>query len=172
MSESTSQEVWILPYDPAWPQLQVAEMKRIKQALGPCDIEPIGSAAIAGISGKPIIDLLIGTFSPSKEAFFEDLKKLGYKQGQAQSKEYGVSFLELVREEDKPAVHLHVAPINGPYWQAMITFRDALRSDSSLARRYEILKRNLADLHPTDLDAYAAGKSEFVRSVLGGANVR
>jgi GrpB-like predicted nucleotidyltransferase (UPF0157 family) len=170
--EVRSRKVWIFPYDPAWPQLQAAEMNRIQHALGPCEIEPVGSAAIVGISGKPILDLLIGTFSAQQEKLHENLSKLGYRRGQPQSTECGVSFMERIREGDRPAVYLHIAPFRGLYWQDMITFRDALRSDSSLARRYEILKRNLADLHPTDVDAYASGKSEFVSSVLEGQNGR
>ena len=162
--------VRILPYDPAWPQFQAAEMQRLRHALGPCNIEPVGSAAIAGISGKPIIDLLIGSDSSYQGKLHANLMQLGYRLGQPQSIEHGVSFMERVHEGYAPAVYLHIAPVDGPYWQAMITFRDALRSDSILARRYEVLKRKLADLYQTDLDAYAAGKSEFVRSVLEAVN--
>lgn len=162
--------VRILPYDPAWPIYQAEEMQRLRHALAPCSIEPVGSAAIAGISGKPIVDLLIGDNSSNERKLYTNLMQLGYRLGQPQSIERGVSFMERVCEGDTPAVYLHIAPVNGPYWKAMITFRDALRSDRILARRYEVLKRKLADLHRTDVDAYAAGKTEFVRSVLEAVN--
>ncbi len=172
MDGATPQKVRILPYDPAWPLLQAVEIEKLRQALGPCVVEPVGSAAIGGISGKPIIDLLIGVDPASQGKLHANLKQLGYRLGQPQSLEPGVSFMERICERDTPAVYLHIAPVGGRYWHDMVAFRDALRSDHALAKRYEDLKQQLADLHPMDLDAYAAGKSEFVRSVLEAVNDR
>ena len=57
------------------------------------------------------------------------------------------------------------------HWEdvAHILFRDALRSDPSLAREYEALKRELAREHAADVEAYAEAKSVFVRAVISRA---
>ena len=47
----------------------------------------------------------------------------------------------------------------------MIVFRDYLRSNPDEARRYEELKRDLAQRH-SDADAYAEAKSPYVQEVI------
>ena len=49
---------------------------------------------------------------------------------------------------------------------AELAFRDLLRSDRTLARRYERLKEELAARYPTDRDAYTEGKTAFVATAL------
>ena len=61
--------------------------------------------------------------------------------------------------------HLHVVVHAGNEWRRRIVFRDALRSNSKLARRYAALKTELAVRHRNDRDAYTDAKSEFILSV-------
>lgn len=63
--------------------------------------------------------------------------------------------------------HLHLIQSGHPRWSEQIRFRDALRHDDPLARRYESLKRRLAEQHGHDRGAYTEGKAEFVAKVLG-----
>lgn len=158
--------VSILPQDPVWPEQQRIEIARLRAALNSTVVEPIGSVAVPGITGKPAIDILLGTKSMDLAQLRSVLQGLGYGEGEAQSDQIDILFFERVTAGGNPNFHLHVAPLDGPYWCDLIRFRDALRSDRELAARYECLKRELALRHPHDIDAYAAGKSEFVASVL------
>lgn len=56
-------------------------------------------------------------------------------------------------------------PAGGARWSEQLAFRDALRADPLLVRRYADLKRKLAAEHAADREAYTAGKADFVRSV-------
>ncbi|MFZ2486150.1 MAG: GrpB family protein [Candidatus Rickettsiella isopodorum] len=52
----------IEPYNPVWPKLAGAEIKTIKGMAGQLSyisIEHIGNTVVAGLSSKPIIDILI-----------------------------------------------------------------------------------------------------------------
>jgi len=51
-------------------------------------------------------------------------------------------------------------------WSEQIAFRDALRADPALVRRYATLKQVLAAEHVDDREAYTAAKADFVRAVL------
>jgi GrpB-like predicted nucleotidyltransferase (UPF0157 family) len=51
--------------------------------------------------------------------------------------------------------------------EAELAFRDLLRADPALVRRYALLKENLAARFPMDRDAYTEGKSAFVANALG-----
>ena len=52
----------IVPYDPAWPELFVAEREHLLACL-PSDlvlrIEHFGSTAVPGLSAKPVVDMLV-----------------------------------------------------------------------------------------------------------------
>ena len=51
--------VRIVDYDPAWPALADAELRRIDEALGEVAVrlEHVGSTAVPGLAAKPILDL-------------------------------------------------------------------------------------------------------------------
>ncbi|MCH4564146.1 GrpB family protein [Halomonas sp. EGI 63088] len=54
-------------------------------------------------------------------------------------------------------------------WRERLQFRDALRADPALARRYAELKRSLVDRHRRDREAYTAAKGDFVHAILHGS---
>jgi GrpB-like predicted nucleotidyltransferase (UPF0157 family) len=64
--------------------------------------------------------------------------------------------------------HLHVrVPADG---LAELRFRDHLRRHARDAWHYAVLKQELATLHPTDRDAYTAGKAAFIAEMLARAS--
>ena len=50
-------------------------------------------------------------------------------------------------------------------WQYRLAFRDYLRANSDEARRYEVLKRNLAAQFSADREAYTEAKTNYIASV-------
>lgn len=160
----------IVPHDAAWAEQRAREVERLKRGLGELVIEPVGSTAVQGLAAKPIIDLLVGIDAAGDaQVVVPQLVALGYRQGHSLSDEPGTFFLERADEANTGTFHLHLALHAGAYWHDMVRFRDALRNSPELAGEYEALKRQLAAKHPDDIDAYSAGKSDFVARVLGGA---
>lgn len=66
--------------------------------------------------------------------------------------------------------HLHLIASGHPRWAEQIAFRDALRRDDQLARRYADLKQLLTAQHPDDREAYRDTKAEFIADALRHAN--
>ncbi len=54
---------------------------------------------------------------------------------------------------------------NSILWERLL-FRDYLRQHPDEAASYEQLKRNLAQRFSSDREAYTAGKSEYIKSVM------
>jgi GrpB-like predicted nucleotidyltransferase (UPF0157 family) len=61
--------------------------------------------------------------------------------------------------------HPHLVPVGSPQWIGPIAFRDYLRRHKTVATEYEALKRDLAQQHPFDREAYTEAKQPFITRV-------
>ena len=178
MTESESlegaihEEVVLVPYDPWWPSLFEAERERLARLFPTqfLDIQHFGSTAIPGMPAKPIIDLLAGVKSMAvADSLVEALLNSAYTT----SAEFNASLIDrrwLMRwANGRRTHHLHIVVLGGTEWRRRLRFRDMLRSDTELAHRYALLKKELAIQHSVDREAYTSAKSEFVLSVVGDA---
>ena len=54
--------VTVADYDPQWPAVFAAEAARLRRCVVPpvTEIHHVGSTAVPGLAGKPIVDLLLG----------------------------------------------------------------------------------------------------------------
>jgi GrpB-like predicted nucleotidyltransferase (UPF0157 family) len=164
-------EVEIVNYDPLWPILFDEEGKRLRAVLDPSlivAIEHFGSTAVADLSAKPIIDILIAVRSlPDAQAtFVEALRNLDYVYWDDNPKKDRMFFVKgMPPFGSKRSHHVHVTEPHGEMWQRL-AFRDYLRTHPEEAETYERLKRRLAAEHPTDREAYSDAKSSYIESVM------
>lgn len=127
-------------------------------------IEHVGSTAVPGLAAKPVIDVMVGVESlDASRAALPLLEALGYT--------YAPYRADVMHWLCKPSFahrthHLHLVPFESALWRDRLAFRDALRADAALARRYEALKRELAAKFRDDREAYTEGKTPFVEAVL------
>ncbi len=166
-------EIVVVAYDASWPQAFAAARLGAEAALGPLAyaIEHIGSTAVAGLSAKPVIDLLAGlvTFDSSR-APLPSLLAAGWQFPTDLNETLdGRRFYMRTGASGVRTHHLHLVAYDGPLWLGYLQFRDALRSSPALAREYETLKLALADRFRDDRERYTASKTDFVTRVLGRA---
>ena len=159
----------IYPYSPAWPEWFAAEREVLEVVFSSANvqIEHIGSTAVPGLGAKPIVDILLGAPSlPVIEAKIPVLLTLDYQY----MPEHEAVFPKrrfLAKPKARPRqYHLHAVELHSDFWYEHIAFRDALRSDPTLAHDYEKLKRQLAMRCGYDRQAYTDGKDPFVHPVL------
>ncbi|MEW5928306.1 MAG: GrpB family protein [Gemmatimonadota bacterium] len=159
----------LVPYDLAWPARFAAEAARVRAALGAhaLAVEHVGSTAVPGLAGKPVLDLGIAVASEAAaDACLAPLVGLGYAYrgpyGDDPRRRY------YVRDADGGArvaqVHLYVLPAAA--WDEKLAFRDALRADPALAAAYAAEKRRVAVAVGWDKGAYSVAKGPFVERVL------
>ncbi|OUS06630.1 hypothetical protein A9Q90_05655 [Gammaproteobacteria bacterium 54_18_T64] len=156
-------------YDPSWPSKFEAEKQRLLAIAGQwlCgSIEHVGSTAVPGMVAKPVIDIMFGikSLQHSKQAIAV-LVASGY--------DYWPYKADLMHWFCKPSDalrthHLHLIPFASPLWFERIKFRDILRSNTTVAKQYAGLKRQLAETYSTDREAYTEQKWPFIQQVLQG----
>lgn len=157
-------------HDPAWAGAFADERDAIAGHLDvPTDaVAHIGSTAVPGVAAKPIIDVLVGVADPAAaDDAAARLEGLGYAWWRDDPDRVALTGAAgrnwLVRSVDgRRTHHVHLAVVGGAYWDEQLAFRDALRADDELARRYTALKRRLAADAPRDRERYARGKSAIV----------
>lgn len=160
----------LVPYDPAWPERFTAEAERVGVALGEhvLAIEHVGSTAVPGLGGKPVLDLAVAVGNAAAaDACVRPLEALGYQYrgpyGEDPRRRY------YVRDDEGQRVaqiHLYILP--APAWHEHLAFRDALRADPALAAAYFAEKWRVAAEVGWNKGAYSVSKGVFVERVLDG----
>ena len=154
-------------YDPTWPAQFEKERKALLETIGDRitgGLHHVGSTAVPGLDGKPIIDILVGVQDlPGSRACFGDLRRLSYLYAPYRADEM---HWFCKPHPSRRTHHLHLVPTNSPRFREELAFRDHLRSHSRAASEYGALKRRLAVEFKHDREAYAAAKGAFIRDAL------
>ena len=162
-------EIEIVEPDPHWPEMFRVEAARLRGALDPAlviDIEHFGSTAIAGLAAKPIIDILITVRSiVAAQSAITPLLALGYVFWEDNPRNDRMFFVKgMPPHGERRTHHVHIME-PGDERQGQLLFRDYLRAHPDEARRYAVLKRELAQSHRYDREAYTNAKNDYVASI-------
>jgi len=160
--------VIIVGYDPRWPVLYKEEKRQILSVIGDriLAIEHIGSTAVPGLGGKPIIDIMVGVRRLSDaKGCIEPLATIGYEY----VPEYEVLIPDRRYFRKGPAErhrHLHMTEVNSDFWESHILFRDYLRAHQETAQAYYQLRKELAVRFGSDSLGFTEAKTEFIERVV------
>jgi GrpB-like predicted nucleotidyltransferase (UPF0157 family) len=154
--------------DPAAPQVARRLIALIATSWPQTPAEHVGSSSVAGLAGKGIIDLLLPAEPADLPAVTQALVELGFQYQ-----------LPAVFPASRPMlwgifrhgptdyrVHVHVVPASSPEVAALRGFRDALRSDPLLRRRYAALKRAIVAGGPVDPAVFSQAKHDWIAATL------
>lgn len=158
-------EVKILPYNRAWPEIFQQEKIRISKACPSLKgIEHIGSTSIKNLDAKPIIDIMLGHQSKNPmEEFVGPMQSLGYDY----LGEYGIPerLFFVLKHNGHNIIHCHMFAYDNWQWKRHVFFRDYLRQHHDVAQEYLELKLRLAQQYRHDRQAYSAHKTDFVARI-------
>jgi GrpB-like predicted nucleotidyltransferase (UPF0157 family) len=158
----------LVEYDPVWPARFDAEARRIADILGERAraIEHVGSTAVPGLAGKPVLDVSVAVESVAiADACIAPLEALGYEYRGLHGEDPRRRYYTLDGGGERIAqIHLYILPARG--WHEQLAFREALRADPELARAYAVEKRRIADAVGWDKRAYSLAKDPFIQDVL------
>jgi GrpB-like predicted nucleotidyltransferase (UPF0157 family) len=154
--------------DPRAPEVARRLIELIATRWPRTPAEHVGSSAVAGLAGKNIIDLLLPAEPADLPAITQALLELGFQPQ-----------LPAVFPASRPMlwgafrhgptnyrVHVHVVPASSPEVTAMRGFRDALRADPILRRRYAALKRAIVAGGPVDPVVFSNAKHDWIAATL------
>jgi GrpB-like predicted nucleotidyltransferase (UPF0157 family) len=157
--------ILLVSWTPAWAERFRAARAELERAVGDrvLAVEHIGSTSIPGIRAKPVVDICVAVESfEAAHATVPPIEALDY----VYRGEHGIPRRHFFQKGDPREVNLHMVEITSEEWQRHIAFRDYLRSHRDAALEYEALKQELAERHASDVEAYAAAKTPFVRKII------
>lgn len=169
-ARSWTDPVEMTAWDPGWLERYDRERAAIVETLGSgaVDVAHIGSTAVDGMRAKPIVDLMVGVDTADRVRLTADrLRTLGYSYRDDPGSDNDDTHMFLLRRADgRRLVHTHVVVHGSPWWRDHIAFRDALRGNADLRRRYRELKQALAARHRGDRETFTEAKTAFVTAAL------
>ena len=171
--------VMIVDYDPLWPVLYEEEKHHILEAIGHkiIVVEHIGSTAVPGLGGKPIIDILVGVRRATDAGECVPLlQDLDYKGVTPQPEEldwyYCLSKTYTGETVKLRNYHLHLVKFMSDHWEKHLLFRDFLRTNPDVAQQYYNLKKKLASKYGSNRIGYTDAKTSFIELVVSQARQR
>jgi GrpB-like predicted nucleotidyltransferase (UPF0157 family)/GNAT superfamily N-acetyltransferase len=158
---SESGVIVLSEYDPAWPLRFEAERARIDTTLGARakTIEHIGSTAVPGLAAKPIIDILVCVDDVEDESSY--VARLENADYVLRVREPGHRMFRTLAKD----VHVHIWS-DPTEISRHIAFRDRLRANDEDRRRYEFIKRKLAQRRWSDTNEYAEAKTGVIAEIM------
>lgn len=159
--------VEVVPYDARWRDEFAKTERELREALGPSvlAVHHVGSTAVPALCAKPVLDVLasVADFERAVD-LVPRIESLGYEYRPDEDIPDRHYFRR--RRGMASTHHLSLAEPTSTHHRVTIAFRDALRADAALAKRYCELKLELARRFPRDRGSYIAGKTAFVAEVL------
>ena len=153
------------PHTEKWRRLFAEEAARLREVTGDyvLAIEHIGSTSIGGIAAKPIIDIAVGVEKIADGArCVRPLENNGYEY----RGEHGIAGRFYFVKGEPRSHHLHLVETGSDFWRSHLLFRDYLRENQTIAEEYGNLKKELAQKHAENREAYQHGKTVFIENVL------
>ena len=155
--------------DPAAPQVAKRLIELIASRWPRIPAEHVGSSAVPGLAGKGIIDLLLPAEPADLPAITQALVELGFQHQRPAVFPASRPMLwgAFRHGPTDYRVHVHVVPASSPEVTALRGFRDALRADPLLRRRYAALKRAIVAGGPVDPVVFSNAKHDWIATTLG-----
>jgi NAD-dependent deacetylase len=159
----------LVDYDPRWPELYEREARQVRRALGPpvVELEHMGSTAVPGLAGKPVIDISVGLRDLHlDEDQIAAMEALGYQY----LGEYGLPGRLFFRKDEngRRTHHVHAVEFEDEHWHRHRALRDFLRAHPEEVERYAAEKRSLAR-ECTDMHEYWERKQPFMDGLFARA---
>jgi GrpB-like predicted nucleotidyltransferase (UPF0157 family) len=157
--------ILVVEADPAWPALYAIEAARLRDALDAAalTIEHVGSTAVPGLAGKPVVDLLIGVPRLDEAAGLAGrLVALGYE-------DFGEIFIpgrRYLRRRGPPDFNVAIAETGGSFHRSQLAVRDYLRAHPDEVRAYAAAKREAFARGARQFSTYTQDKHAFVAELV------
>lgn len=154
----------VISYTDAWIKQFLKEKQLLESSIDTdtlITIHHIGSTSVAGLSAKPVIDIMLEVSSLKLlDNHNSTMEQLGY----VVKGEYGVEGRRYYQKgEEQRTHHVHAFLTGDPNIKRHLVFRDYLVAFPQIRQTYDALKREAAHLCDNDIEKYIAHKNEFIK---------
>lgn len=160
--------ITVVEYDPSWPVSFEQERLRVQSALAGTvfNIEHVGSTAVVGMAGKPIVDILVGI--PDLTAAAEYVRPLE-GQGYENFGEIFIPGRHYLRKRGQTHFNIALTQTHGAFWNSQLLLRDYLREHPAEATAYSQCKRSVYAGGAGRFSTYSKDKHPFLADLIGRA---
>jgi len=162
----TKRRIEVVDYCQTWPQKFIDAKKEIAEVVGDnaVIIEHIGSTSVAGLSAKPIIDILLEVKSLSDlDAVSDSMSTIGFKP----KGENGIEGRRYFQKGgNQRSHHLHAFESGHPCLDEHRAFKEYLIQRSDVSAQYDRVKRNAARYCNHDSQYYMELKNDFIQQCM------
>jgi len=156
-------QVRVIEYDSAWVDAYEREAKVLKDVFGGhlVYLHHVGSTAVPGLVAKPVIDMIpVVDDIQALDAMTPQFAAWGY-EGLG---EFGLPGRRYFRKGGNHRTHqMHCYEVGSAEIARHLAFRDYLRANGDERERYGVLKKELAQKFPEDMDQYMQGKHDYIQ---------
>jgi GrpB-like predicted nucleotidyltransferase (UPF0157 family) len=150
-------------YDLDYSKLFQLEKAKLIKILGKSvDIAHIGSTAVKDLSGKGVIDILIGANKKNKNKIKSKLQENNYKVPIGGDKNRIFLEKDYKHKRKIRRVHLQLVLKNSSAWKTPLKAREILRKDKKLAKEYEEIKKKAVKKAKGKGKIYRDAKEKFL----------
>lgn len=130
-------------------------------------IEHIGSTAVPGLNAKATIDMMIGVKSLEEaDSYVKNVEKHGYEYVKEYEKNLPDRRFFRKGYDQDISYHIHMVVLETAFWKNHLLFRDILRHDPLIKKKYGELKLILSKKFLNDSFNYSQGKSKFIATAI------
>lgn len=153
------------PCNTNWPREFEAAADKLRTVFGStADIQHIGSTAVPGMDGKPVIDILVLVDNVSAaETHRQEIENLGYVYAGEFVMPGAILFRKM--NGDTLLSNVHIFERSHPHVREMLRLRDYLRDNPGEAKAYSDLKRDLYAKYKDCYAEYRKRKDEYMASL-------
>ena len=164
MSSEVDEPIEVVSYSLEWPRLFEDEARRLEAGVTEKinSIEHFGSTSVPGMSGKPVVDLLLGADDMAQtHKIAEQIAKLGYEN----LGEVLVPGRVYLRRRGLLNFNAVVVVHEGELWKYFMLVRDYLRANADEVKAYSAAKRETVDSGATMFLDYSYKKAPFLKAL-------
>lgn len=155
------------PYDALYARVFEIERQRLKTIFDNVAIEHVGSTAVPGLGGKPVVDLVLGMDDSALDTYQDAIESIGYAfRAQASTADRLFFRKDDVYEGRVLRIHLHVVEKGKQDWKEMTEVRDYLRAHPEGAEQYRNIKKEAVLYAKGDGKRYREYKADFIKKMI------
>ena len=131
------------------------------------EVHHIGSTAIASITAKPTLDILVEVHTlDGIQVFRDEFERAGLTWKDDFDIAERLYFVRLAPDGITHLSHIHIFDKSSEQVKNHLDFRDYLNAEPEVAKEYEKVKITLNEQSEDSPGLYTAGKNEFIKTVL------
>ena len=157
----------ILPYDPAYAEVFAQVQRHVQAQLEGVELVHIGSTAIVGLRGKPMVDIAAITLHDDLRMAQAEFEALGFHRRPVwvDTDEKPYVCASVLHDGRRFNLNLHICHRGDPVHVDSLAFMEVLDRRPDLRRKYEEAKDRAHAIDPANPQVYNREKEAVIREI-------